>query len=270
MRILITAAMLAMAMGSAASAATVTIQTFSAGDYTGGLNASATVEDFETRSQLSGNFEGASGGVGASISGGGFGELAGALGTRVGTFASLGGTGSGTTCGSHDRASNGCTGLALQSGSINGQGNLLPAGGVVSLNSNDTRGILWDVSLDGGSGLFDTLLFAVRDAADVGKRTLSILAGGTTTVYDTATNPGLFGNGLAQLVRINFGQQVTSAQISIETGVNDGFTLDGAAALIADRDIVAPVPLPAGIALLLGGLGFLGAAGRFRGNRAIA
>ena len=47
-----------------------------------------------------------------------------------------------------------------------GRKNVAPTGGAWFLDSNDTFGMRWDVSL--GGGLFNKLVFALTDATDVG------------------------------------------------------------------------------------------------------
>lgn len=238
-----------LAMGTAAQAASVTVQTFSFAEYNNQLTSNSVVEDFESFSTLSGSFAN-----GDAFSGTNSGTLSGALGTNVGVFNTLGQTGSGTTCQSNNGGAD-CDTLALEFDDINGQGNVVPADGHYSLSSNDTLGISWLVGLAGGQE-FTSAAFALRDAADVGARSLTVTVGGQSFSF------GDFADGNEQLVVVNFGGRFDSAQIDLQTGVNDGFTYDGA--------VVAAVPLPASVLLMLGGLGALGATARRRAKKKAA
>jgi len=234
----------AVLLGGAAQAATITVQTFSMAEYQTQTSGNAVFENFEDFNTLSGSFEN-----GVNFANPNEGTLNGMLDTAVGRFSAIGGTGTGTTCQNND-ANNSCGQLALENSEINGQGNIAPLTGAYGLSSNDTMGITWDLSLGGTA--FTRAVFAIRDAADVGQRVLSIASDGATQTRNS------LGNGNIQLVTIDFGRSMTSATIDIQTAVNDGFTFDGAAIQ------VAAVPLPATIALMLGGLGALGAAKRQR------
>ncbi len=175
------------------------------------------------------------------------GNVANGFSTNVGAFSTLGGTGSGGTVKYADFSNDGNL-LALRDGNVYGRKSTTKtltgnAADEMFLDSNDTLGIRWDVSL--GGGLFDRLLLTLSDAADVGA-TMKIMAGGMTR-----TISGL-GNGATQLIEIDFGTNLTSATVFFENDrLNDGFSLDDIA--------VSQVPLPASALLLLGGLGGLAA-----------
>lgn len=238
------AATAALFFGTVAQAAVISVNSFSYTEYANRTSANSVIEDFEDRSSLSFDFAGPTNG-GSGVQSG---ELAGAIGTAVGVFSSLGGTGTGSTCLSQDRNGDGvCSTLALQHDpAVNGQGNVIPADGRWALNSNDTLGILWNATL-GGQG-FTQLVFALRDAADAGDRVLTIRTGTDRSVFRR------FSNDSRQIVVIDFDMAVHDASVEVRTSINDGFTIDGAA--------ISPVPLPASVLLLLGGFGALAGVAR--------
>ncbi|WP_299676282.1 VPLPA-CTERM sorting domain-containing protein [uncultured Roseobacter sp.] len=234
------AAALTLACTFGASATTIKVSTFDAGSYNssfGGPN--ATGEDFET--------------LGANM---GEGEVGASLGTAVGTFESLGGTGTGgSVIGTG-------TELALRDGKLFGRQNTVPQGGSWFLDSNDTWGMKWDVET---GGLFNKLTFVVNDGSDVGAF-LRIIAGGETKELRTG---GKLPNGNARLVQIKFGEHIDSAEIILGNfftsggdryKLNDGFSIDGIE--------VSAVPLPASVLLLGAAMGGLGWAGRRKARKA--
>lgn len=174
-------------------------------------------------------------------------ETAGALNTSVGTFETLGGTGTGESL-----VGSG-TNLSLKtaaSGTAYGRSNTAP-GGAWWLDSNDTFGVGWSVS----SGYaFDQVAFVLSDAADVGA-TLSVSVNG-----NFLANILNQGNGDRILVMISFTAPVLSADVEMRNDrLNDGFGIDDA---VVGR--VAHVPLPAAGLLLLGGIAGLAALRRRR------
>lgn len=217
--------------GAAVQAATISITSFDGSGFAA-ATAGATIEDFESyRSK----------------------RWISSTRTAVGSFSSMGGTGSGSVCGNNNDGIARCNGLGIQIGSDSGQGNLWPASGMTALSSNDTFGIIWDVFL-AGNAAFDSVVFGLRDAADVRGTVFTISAGGETRELRAQADNN------EKLVRIDFGRSLTNATVQMfntnaKGGMkaNDGFTIDGAAVN------VTPVPLPAGMVLLLGGVAALGA-----------
>ncbi len=236
-----------------AGAATISVSIFDAATYNGSFGSGANIgEDFEA--------------LGASK---GEGEVGVSLATAVGTFSTIGGVGSGGTV----TQLSGNTGhfLALRDGNVFGRDNATPTGGAWFLDSNDTYGMIWDVALNGGLS-FTKLQFVLSDASDVGAY-LRITTGTDSRELRTG---GKLPNGSDQLVEIDFGGAVTSAQVILGNyssmgGTtykrNDGFSIDG----IQVRSVPGsggenppPVPLPASVVLLAAGLASLGAVARRR------
>ncbi len=216
-------------VGGAASAASITVETFTPAAYaayTGSANILGS-EDFE--------------GFAA--------EVEGAVSTSVGDFMSLGPTGTGSS------VVGTVTEVAVLDGSVvSGFGRVnttQTAGAKNWLDSNDTLGIRWDATLASGES-FRQVAFSLSDAADQGAE-LSISTGGST--LETFVGQG---NGTVDWIVITFGSDVTSATIELANMVrlDDGFGIDDAT--------IAAVPLPAGLLLLGTALGGLGVARRRR------
>lgn len=216
-------------LSAAAGATTISVSILDVTAYNGGFGSGSNVgEDFEA--------------LGATM---GEGEVGPSLSTSVGTFATIGGVGTGGTV----QQLTGNTGqfLALRDGNVYGRNNITPLGGDWFLDSNDTWGMIWDVALADGSA-FDSLQFAMSDASDAGAY-LRITTG--TDRYDLrTTGSGKQRDGTDQLVIVDFGQHVTSAQIILGNYYsneydnyrrNDGFSVDGLQ--------VNAVPVPASMLL---------------------
>lgn len=232
----------ALALATATQASTISISSFDATSY-GALASNGTVLAAE-------NFEGYSeGNVDDGFS------------TSVGTFSTLGGTGSGGTVTNADFSPNDGTKLAIRDGNVYGRvsttqflsGN--PADDMF-LDSNDTFGISWTASL--GGTLFDQILLTLTDAADAGAR-MFVRNGADFSSFTSA------GNGNRQTILISFDNAVSSAEILFESRYrhddnllrrNDGFSVD---------DIqLSAVPLPASLGFLLAGLAGMGVMSRRR------
>ncbi len=213
----------------AASAASITVELFTQDAYDAYVSSFArtTVEDFE-------GFAGAVG-TGAEVS---------PVTTAVGTFTTIGATGSGgSVIGGGDA-------LTVRTQGSNGFGRVnTTVGGSYYLDSNDTFGVDWDAMLGNGAA-FNSLAFSLSDAADQGAR-LRISAGGDE--LETLLN---LPNGNVQFVVVSFENAVTGASIELANmnaagtmRTNDGFGIDDV--------VIAAVPVPAAGLLLLGGLGAL-------------
>ena len=242
------ATVLSLCAVSVAQADTITFEEFTA-DRFATLTADAlAIEDFEN---LTSGADYELGVVKTAGDGTHYGQIANGVQTAVGTFTTSGGTGSGGTCRAlGDRR---CDNIAIQY-DVNtfGQDNITPVGGSWSLNTNDTLGFSWTARLPGG-GAFDSLVVALRDAVDAGAD-MTVTAGSATRVFSD------FENGNVALFQVLFDDPVTSADVTFTNSrPNDGYNIDGAAILDT-----TPVPLPAPALLLLGGLGALVAAKRFR------
>lgn len=242
------AATLALATTGAtgAQAASITVQSFSPGAFTGLAKSDTVIEDFETPGALTRTFEG--GGTGLGTAPDTYGELAAgtALGSKVGRFTGLGGTGKGNTCQNLSIGNATCDNIALQFDStLNGQSNIVPAEGKWSINAADTKGIEWTAFLPGGRE-FTSLFFAIRDATDQGATLTVKIDGQDEEVFSN------LGNNNEQLIFVDFGGAVGSALVTMRNSkTNDSFSLDGAA--------ITPVPLPAAGWLMIAGLGGLAA-----------
>lgn len=242
MKKLYTAAAVVLMATPALSATIVTTHEYSTGNYLDLFNAMGTsvVENFE----------------GFSLSEGGNGQpdafQAQPIETAVGNFTRTSGTGSGGTVTRPDPDLDG-TQLAVRNGNVFGRSDttaeLFPDLGVTNgqfLDSNDVVDMSWNVDL--GGSLFDSLIFVMTDATDVGS-TLRIFAGDDR--FEFVIGGRELGDSERRIVKIDFGAAVSSAVIDFENSKrNDGLSIDDIA--------VNVVPLPAGIFLLGAGLAGLG------------
>jgi len=201
---------------AAQASTTISVTTFDEADFQTMLNgfASSTVEDFESIT------------VGQKTS---------PFSTAVGTFSTLGGTGSGATV--SGTADSDGTDLYVRGANTFGRENTTP-GGSNFLDSNDTFGVKWVVDI---GSMFDRIMFTLSDASDTGAN-LTILADGTSleTFFDGQSNG-----------------KTDTILISFDFVTNDGFGLD-------DLTVGAAVPLPPAVAMLGAGVVALGALRRRR------
>lgn len=174
--------------------------------------------------------------------------------TNVGTFAALGGRGTGATVRRAGFENDGAL-LAMRHGNVYGRTSTTSTltGNTTDdmfLDSNDTHGILWNVML-AGQKMFDRIVFTITDAAEFGN-TMQIGVDGQAGALVQSS-----GGGKKRLVEIDFGKSVSEAVITLshfkgsKTHANDGFSLDDIA--------ISVVPLPAPALLLVAGLGGLAA-----------
>jgi hypothetical protein len=247
-KFLVAAGVLALSTG-VAQASPISVTSFSVGDYNAKLGTfgERVVENFESFTE---------GNVGNGPQ-----PNAGFV-TSVGTFWTMGGTGSGGTVkdpvSKGNFAGNDGTKLAIRDGNVFGRTSTTALlTGVKSddkfLDSNDTLGIEWLVQT---GGMFNRLMFTLTDAADTGA-TMTISAGGSSTSFSTK------GNGNRQTVYVDFGGVFDTATITLfntnpngTPRLNDGFSIDDIA--------ISAVPLPAPALMLLAGLAGLAAMRRKR------
>ena len=183
------------------------------------------------------------------------------LGTGVGDFVSLGGTGSGGTVGSLDGQE-----LAIRSGSVfgrssttdllNGDGDTANDGNKDAfLDSNDTLGLRWTVDL--GGSMFNQLVFVLTDVADAGA-SMTIGAGGQSISFGS----GAFSDATRLLVIVSFDSLVDGAVVTLENSrKNDGFSIDDIS--------VGVIAVPLSASALLLGAGLFGLAALKRPGKAL-
>ena len=129
-------------------------------------------------------------------------------------------------------------------------------GGQNWLDSNDHKGIRWEIPGSSGLSKVFKIAFFLTDVDDVRSVDFSIAVDdgtpGGSTLSPTISGIPTSGapDGELQLVTMLFSNPVDILNIDMIAGSNDGFGVDGIQ--------VGTVPLPASALLLLGGLGGLG------------
>jgi len=173
-------------------------------------------------------------------------------GTNVGDFATLGGTGNGSS------AIKGGHGLEVRHDNPFKWGRHGLEGGNW-LDSNDTFGMAWKVA---GLDTFNAMTFFLTDVADVGAHfTIKV---GATLADIVIGETGRTANGTIHFVRILLPAPVSDLMVELRHNrLNDGFGIDG---VTVAR--IAPIPIPPAAALLLTGLAAM--AGLRRRRRAAA
>jgi hypothetical protein len=254
MRLLAGAAALALS-AAGAQAATINSIGFSKANYDAQralLGPNVVVEDFESYTdQVNKN-------VGNGTAEPGFG-------TKVGTFYTRGGTGSGGTVTDPNPDLDG-TKLAIRNGTVYGRSSTtdLIAGAAnpntpdLFLDSNDTFGTRWVVN---PGSMFNKLIFTLTDASDQGALMKITSNLGGEVEFQSLSDAN------RRIITVDFGGFVQSAEIRITNfwangttkKTNDGFSVDDIA--------VSVVPLPAPAFMLIAGLAGLAA---FRRKRAAA
>jgi hypothetical protein len=239
LRSALTSCVLAFGLGSTASAATLDFTYF---DRSESAAAQSALDAFQSGAGLGPNekmtsvktetFEGHQAWNGVT-------GHSGPVDTNVGSFSSLGGYGTGNS------AVNGGTSLQMRSDNPWVWGRYDTSGVDGNwLDSNDTKGMRWNVS---GAGAFNALAFLLTDVADVGA-VFSIKVG-DTLFSDVVGASGKTGNGSIQFVRILLPEAVDHLTVELRNNrLNDGFGVDGAT--IAR---IAPVPVPPAALLLVSG-----------------
>ena len=176
--------------------------------------------------------------------------------TGVGSFRSIGTTGSGSAAINGGRATEVRGDNDMRWGRYNTNG-VAPGVGGNWLDSNDNQGMEWKIE---GVGRFDRIAFVLTDVADVGAK-FSLEVGGT--LYSDLAAGKRLANGNLHFVQIALSESVDSLTVRMMNNrSNDGFGVD--AAMIGS---VAPVPLPPAALLLLTGLAGLAGLRTVRGRR---
>lgn len=175
--------------------------------------------------------------------------------TNVGVIAGIGGTGSGTT------ATGNRNQIQIRSGNNGGRFNVLQSGGNF-IDSNDTNGFSWTISNDSFGRIRGMSAF-LTDPNDAGRRLTVTLRRDGKQLFSQNFGTAL-PNSTVWHMRTNFtGINWTEAVFRFDNnGTNDGIGLSNMT--------LHAIPLPAGVWLLLTGLGALGLVTRRRRRAAEA
>lgn len=234
-----TAAIAATLLGTGASAATLTWDSYDQSRLTTALSDrdardidyEVAFEDFESYTPVP--------------DGGGAGDVTPLTSTSVGNFTTTAGGRCGNSCDTPDDQS------LIRDTSNFGRYNTT-LGGSNWLDSNDNSAI--NLAAAGGS-MFDSISFFLTDVDDVGRVAFEINVAGE--MFDVAQDILLSnrqGDGDLFLVRIGLDSLVSSVDLSLFIESGDGFGIDD----VRLGSSVAPIPVPASLPLLVGGLGLMG------------
>ncbi|WP_424985914.1 PEP-CTERM sorting domain-containing protein [Microbulbifer sp. S227A] len=233
------AAVAATLMGTGASAATLTWQSY---DQSQLSTARSDRDAIDTDHQVAyETFESYT----PVADGGGVGDTTPLTSTSVGDFTTTPGGRCGNSCDTPDDQS------LIRSTSSYGRYNTT-LGGSNWLDSNDNSAI--NLAAAGGS-MFDSISFFLTDVDDVGRVAFEIeVAGEMFDVAEDILNSNRQGDGDLFLVSIGLDSLVNSVGISLFIESGDGFGIDD----VRLGSSMSPVPVPASLPLLAGGLGLLG------------
>lgn len=234
-----TAAVAAALLGTGASAATLTWTSYDRSELAtarSDRNAIDTdrevaFEDFESFTPVA--------------NGGGPGDVTPLTSTNVGDFTTTAGDRCGASCDAPDDQS------LIRDTSNYGRYNTT-LGGSNWLDSNDNSAI--NLAAAGGS-MFDSISFFLTDVDDVGRVKFGIDVAGQ--LFDIAADifkSGRQGDGDLFLISIALDELVSATELSLIIDTGDGFGIDD----VRLGASVAPVPVPASLPLLIGGLGAMG------------
>ncbi|MDU9005839.1 PEP-CTERM sorting domain-containing protein [Sedimentitalea todarodis] len=177
--------------------------------------------------------------------GGGPGDVTPLTSTSVGDFTTTPGGRCGRSCDTPDDQS------LIRNTSNYGRYNTT-FGGSNWLDSNDNSAI--NLAAAGGS-MFDSISFFLTDVDDVGRVAFEInVAGEMFDVAEDILRSSRQGDGDLFLVRIGLDRLVSSVDLSLFLDSGDGFGIDD----VRLGSSVAPIPVPASLPLLAGGLGLMG------------
>lgn len=237
----------ALAMGSAAGAATLNISTFAPSDVSGALTAAEALRK-PGEASVSENFE--------SFAAWGSGTGTQNPASAVGTFTAIGGKGLGSSViGDATKLQvRGDTPMAWNRINTSNGGNNW-------LDSNDTHGMKWDV---GGLPSFDALSFILTDVADQGGK-FSIQIGGKM-FSEVLGASGRLADGGIYVVSILLPEAVNSLSVLLHNDtLKDGFGIDNIRVALENP---TPIPLPPAALLIVAGIGAIAVVRRRRSTGA--